>query len=159
VRLNYFAQGVTTAVVPYTITATRTTGQACASATDCAAEYRNQLFRSVCSDGACAYRIGTGDQASGAVCDSDPDCTSQTCAAYPFTAESDTRSVCTLGCDTDADCATLGASYVCTNYLTNDECVQKCTSDEQCPTVIGAQPSTGPWFRLGCALATGKCTF
>jgi hypothetical protein len=145
--------------VPYTISATRVTGQACSATVDCAAEYRNQLFRSVCNAGACEYRIGTGALAVGEVCDSDADCTNQTCAAYPFVAEAATRSVCTTACATDVDCAALGTDYVCTDYLTNDECVQKCTADDHCPAVVGAQPSTGPWFRLQCTLATGKCRF
>lgn len=159
VVVNYFGQAGIAAAEPYTITATRVTGQSCASIADCAAEHRNQLFRSVCNAGACEYRLGTGALASGVVCDSDPDCTSGTCASFAFTADADARSVCTQGCASDPDCASLGTDYVCTDYLAANECVQKCTIDDQCPVVTSAEPTTGPWFRLRCIPATGKCTF
>jgi hypothetical protein len=46
---------------------------------------------------------------------------------------------------------------VCTTYLTDNFCVQKCTTDAQCPTAIDTQPQIGPWSRLSCDLPSGRC--
>lgn len=159
VRVNYSAQAGITAPVDYTITASRGPAVACTGVADCAAEYRNQGFRSICRDGACELRIGDGSLPQGQVCDSSPDCQSGACAAFPYTSEADTRSLCTLSCMTDAECAGLGTDWVCTTYLADNKCVQKCTTDEHCPISLSFLPTSGPWFRLTCTTATGKCSF
>lgn len=159
VQINYSASSQITTPVDYTLRATRGAADPCGSVADCAVEYRNQGFRSICSAGACELRIGDGSLAEAAVCDSDPDCQSGVCASFPFTADSDTRSLCTRGCSSDAQCAGLGADWVCTTYLASNECVRRCTADEQCPISLSFLPQSGPWFRLTCNVPTGKCTF
>ncbi len=150
-EVNYYGQSESSTAVDYTITATRMTGTSCASATDCAADYRNQFFRGECTAGACRNIDGAGALGVGHACDQSPDCASGSCAAFPFTADADTRSQCTTTCADDDDCAVLGSGWLCTTYLTNNICVEPCTSSQQCPVVPNAQPqSFSPWYRLYC---------
>jgi hypothetical protein len=144
--------------VPYTLTATRTAGAACYDASDCAVEYRNQIHRGACVGGACVSIDGGGGVPEGGACDSHSDCVAGTdCPSFFFVSDADTRSTCGRECAGDADCAPLGADYVCTTYLPNDFCVQKCTEDDHCPTLIGVVPSVPPWERMTCQVSTGRC--
>lgn len=144
--------------VGYTLTVQRTLGAGCTSRADCASEFRNQLFRGDCVAGACVRIDGAGQVAEGGACDSVSDCGSgMSCSSFFFVANADTRDVCARTCSGDADCAPLGGNYVCTTYLITNFCVQKCTSDAQCPTSVETQPNSGPWYRLTCQLATGRC--
>lgn len=168
-RLTYLATGTyyvkvtdfsaqLTSSVPYTLSAQRTAGAGCTSRAQCATEYRNQLFRGDCVAGACVKIDGAGLVAEGAACDSVSDCGSNmSCASFLFVANADTRDVCARTCSGDADCGALGSNYVCTTYLIQNFCVQKCTADEQCPTSLDSAPAMGPWYRLSCQLATGRC--
>ncbi|HEY5948843.1 MAG TPA: hypothetical protein VIV40_25305 [Kofleriaceae bacterium] len=168
-RLTYLATGTyyikvtdfstqTSSSIGYTLTAQRTLGTGCTSRADCAAEYRNQVFRGDCVAGACIKIDGAGLVAEGGACDSVSDCGStMSCSSFFFVANADTRDVCARTCTSDLDCGGLGANYVCTTYLIKNFCVQKCTSDDQCPTSLDSQPTTGPWYRLSCQLATGRC--
>lgn len=142
--------------VAYTVTAHRTLGTACTSSADCAAEYRNQIFRGDCQAGACVDIAGAGAIAQGGACDSHSDCAAGLdCASFFFVANADTRDVCEPTCASDTDC---GTGYVCTSYLQQNFCVQQCTSDAQCPTSLDSQPASGqPWYRLTCDVATGRC--
>jgi hypothetical protein len=142
--------------VAYTLTAQRTAGTGCTSSADCAAEYRNQIFRGACQGGACVAIDGAGAVAKGGACDSLSDCaTDLSCSSFFFVANADTRDVCEPTCASDADCDT---GYVCTTYLSQNFCVQKCTTDAQCPTALDSQPASGqPWSRLSCDVATGRC--
>ena len=142
--------------VAYTLTAHRTLGAGCTSATDCAAEYGNQIFRGACQAGACVPIEGAGAVAQGGACDSVSDCASGLlCSSFFFVAGADTRDVCEPTCASDAEC---GTGYVCTTYLQPNLCVQQCTSDAQCPTALDTQPASGqPWYRLTCDVATGRC--
>jgi hypothetical protein len=169
IRLTYLPTGTyyvkvsdfsaqTTNTIGYTITAQRTTGSGCTSRAQCATEYRNQLFRGDCVAGACVKIEGAGLVSEGGACDSVSDCGSNmSCASFLFVANADTRDVCARTCSATADCAPLGSNYVCTTYLIQNFCVQKCTSNEQCPTSLDSQPTTGPWYRLSCELSTGRC--
>ena len=66
--------------------------------------------------------------------------------------------LCAPRCDADIECITLGNNYVCTTYLaTGNFCVQKCSTDDQCPTDPSSDPVTGPWYRLTCQVSTGRC--
>lgn len=168
-RVNYLAVGTyyvkvtdfsaqTTTSIGYTLTAQRTTGTGCTTRADCASEYRNQVWRGDCIAGACVKIDGAGLVPEGGVCDSVSDCGSgMSCPSFYFIANADTRAVCGRTCSNDTDCAPLGSSYVCTNYLIANFCVQKCTADDQCPTSLDSQPTAGPWYRLTCQLATGRC--
>jgi hypothetical protein len=168
-RVSYLAVGTyylkvsdfsaqTTTPISYMLTAQRTLGAGCTSRADCAAEYRNQIFRGDCVSGACVPIEGAGAVPEGGACDSISDCgTSMSCSSFYFVADADTRGVCARTCSADADCAALGTGYVCTSYLISNFCVQKCTADEQCPTSLDSQPMAGPWYRLRCQLATGRC--
>lgn len=152
------ASAMTSVPIQYQLAVQRTAGSGCTTRAQCAAEYRNQIFRGNCTAGACVPIDGAGAVSELGVCDSGSDCgTGLSCASFFFVANADTRDVCTRVCSTDTDCAPLGASYVCTNYLAKNHCVQKCTSDQQCATSLTAQPTTGPWYRLTCQLATGRC--
>jgi hypothetical protein len=144
--------------IGYTVTAQRTAGSACTSRAQCASEYRNQLFRGDCVGGACVKIDGAGLVTEGGACDSVSDCGSNmSCASFLFVADADTRDVCARTCSADADCSPLGENYVCTTYLIQNFCVQKCTANEQCPTSLDSQPQSGPWYRLSCQLSTGRC--
>jgi len=144
--------------VMYTITSHTTLGTGCTAPTDCAAEYRNQLYRGDCVAGACVEIAGNASVAVGGACDSQSDCAAGLdCPSFFFVADASTRDVCAPTCSTDNDCALLGTGYTCTTYLQHNFCVQTCTSDLQCPTVLGSPPQTGPWYQLRCQLATGRC--
>jgi hypothetical protein len=142
--------------VAYTLTAQRTPGTGCTSSADCAAEYRNQIFRGACQAGACVAIDGAGAVAQDGACDSLSDCaTGLSCSSFFFVEGADTRDVCEPSCASDADC---GTGYVCTTYLSQNFCVQKCSSDAQCPTALDRPPASGqPWYRLTCDVATGRC--
>ncbi len=144
--------------VPYTVSVQRTTGAGCTSRQDCGSEYRNQLFRGDCVAGACVALAGAGAVPGGGACDSVSDCAAGlSCPSFFFVADADTRAVCAPTCGTTADCTALGADYVCTGYLIANICVQTCTSDDQCPTDVDSQPTLGPWYRLRCHQASGRC--
>ena len=128
------------------------------TAADCAAEYDNQVFRGNCDAGACVSIDGAAAVPETGACDSQSDCAAGLdCPSFYFVAGADTREVCARTCMNDGDCTALGANYVCTTYLQANFCVQKCTSDLQCPTAVGTPPSFGPWYRLSCSVATGHC--
>ncbi len=144
--------------VAYTLTAQRTLGTGCTNRAQCATEYRNQVFRGDCVAGACVTLEGAGQVAEGGACDSVSDCGSgMSCPSFYFVADADARGVCARTCANDGDCAPLGTDYVCTTYLATNLCVQKCTADAQCPTSLDSQPVSGPWYRLTCQTATGRC--
>lgn len=154
VRITDFSSTTTTSV-GYTLGVTRVPGSGCTSRAQCASEFRNQEYRGDCVAGACVSIAGAGSVAEGGACDSVSDCgTGLSCPSFFFVANADTRDVCAPTCTTDAQC---GAGYVCTTYLETNLCVQKCTTDAQCPTALDQAPATGPWYRLRCNIATGKC--
>lgn len=166
VRLTYLPLGTyyirvadfsatTTTSVGYTLGVTRAPGSGCTTRAQCATEYRNQQYRGSCVAGACVSITGAGAIAEGGACDSVSDCgTGLACPSFFFVANADTRDVCAPTCTTDTQC---GTGYVCTTYLETNLCVQKCTSDAHCPTALDQTPATGPWYRLQCTVATGKC--
>ncbi len=157
IRVRDFSSQTTTSVA-YALTVQRTLGPGCTSRADCAAEYRNQVFRGECAAGACVKLDGAGLVSEGGACDSVSDCgTGLSCSSFFFVADADTRDVCARTCSSDAECAPLGGNYVCTTYLIRNFCVQKCTDDEQCATALDSQPLSGPWYRLRCELSTGRC--
>jgi hypothetical protein len=168
-RLTYLAPGTYYAKVTdfsasnatsvgYTLTAQRTLGAGCTSRADCASEYRNQLYRGDCVAGSCVEIDGAGLVPEGGACDSISDCgKNASCASFFFVANADTRDVCARTCNNDNQCMQLGSDYVCTTYLITNFCVQKCTTDAQCPTSLDSTPTSGPWYRLTCQLATGRC--
>ena len=145
--------------VAYTISVQRTVGSGCTSRAECAAEYRNQLYRGDCQAGACVAIDGGGSVAEGDACDSRSDCAANlSCSSFLFVADASTRDVCGRYCSTDADCGPLGTNYVCTTYLAvSNFCVQKCTTDAQCPTTTAAPAAGLPWDRLRCQVSTGRC--
>jgi hypothetical protein len=169
VRLTYLAPGTyyakvtdfsaqTANSVAYTLTAQRTLGTGCTSRADCAAEFRNQVYRGECAAGSCVKIDGAGLVPEGGACDSVSDCgKNQSCPSFFFVANADTRDVCARTCSSDTDCMPLGGNYVCTTYLITNFCVQKCTSSAQCPTSVDSTPTSGPWYQLSCQLATGRC--
>lgn len=158
VRVREFVSTPDASAITYTLTTQRTLGSGCSSAADCASEYRNQLFRGSCSAGACVPIEGNGGIAEGGACDSQADCAlALQCPSFFFVAGGDTRETCSRSCTDDTACAPLGASFVCTTYFSNNFCVQKCSADDQCPTVISSAPVSGPWRRLTCDVPTGRC--
>jgi hypothetical protein len=156
--VDYFATTQTSVSTPYAISATRLTGDSCIDEADCAVEYRNQVFRGDCFQGACRPIDGQGLRTIGESCDSVSDCTPDAnCSSFFFTADADQRMVCGNFCDSDLDCTGLGSDFVCTTYLVNNFCVQRCTQDDHCPTSPTTQPTFPPWHRLTCQLSTGRC--
>lgn len=139
----------------YTITAQRTPGAPCQTSADCAAEYRNQIYRGQCDAGACIAIDGSGAVPAGGACDSVSDCADgMYCASFYFVEDADTRDVCAPTCQVDSDC---GPGFLCTTYLDQNFCVLPCTDDAQCPTVPSAAPASGPWWRLSCDTSSGRC--
>jgi len=158
VRVSEFSSSPDPTPVSYTVTSHRTLGAGCTAASDCASEYRNQLYRGDCVAGACVDIAGAGALSEGNACDSQSDCASGLeCPSFFFVENAATRDVCARTCNTESDCDPLGSNYTCTTYLQHNFCVQKCTDDQQCPTVVGTQPASGPWYRLSCQLSTGRC--
>jgi hypothetical protein len=159
VRVREFVSTPDASPVIYTLTTQRTLGSGCTGAADCAAEYRNQIFRGQCTAGACVQIEGNGAVAEGGRCDSQSDCAlALQCPSFFFVQNADTRETCARSCTDDTACAPLGASFVCTTYFSNNFCIQKCTADDQCPTVISSAPlDAGPWRRLTCDVPTGRC--
>jgi hypothetical protein len=144
--------------VEYTLSAVRAGGPGCYDAGDCAAEYRNQLFRGDCVAGACVPIDGDGEVGELGACDSTSDCAPDlACPSFFFVADADRRGVCARGCTYDTDCEALGEDYVCTTYLAENFCVQKCTTDDHCPTSVSASPAYPPWYRLDCQPSSGRC--
>jgi hypothetical protein len=157
VAVSQYAQQPVAQSTAYTLRTARA-GDACASSADCAAEYRNQIYRGDCSGGACVPIAGGGALAPGDACDRVSDCaTGSSCASFFFTANADTRDVCGTYCTHDSDCSGMGAGFVCTTYLQQNFCVEKCTADAQCPVSVSTAPSTPPWARLRCDKPTGHC--
>jgi hypothetical protein len=156
IQVSDFAQSA--AAVGYSIAVHRSTGTGCTTAADCASEYRNQLYRGDCDAGACIAIAGNHAVGSGGACDSTSDCAAGlSCPSFYFTSGAETRAVCSPTCNGDTDCAGMGADYVCTTFLIQNLCVQKCVTDDQCPVDIDSPPSAGPWDRLHCQVSTGKC--
>ena len=58
---------------------------------------------------------------------------------------------------TERICTQCGTGIVCTTYFTANFCVPECTENDHCPTERSTAPSSGPWKRLSCDLATGRC--
>jgi len=157
-RVNWYDAQMFTSTIAYVLSASRITGDACQSAADCARSYQNQVFRGDCQDGACVVIDGDGQVPAGGHCDSDSDCAPGTaCNSFLFTADADRRGVCGTLCETDAECAGLGAEYVCTTYLVSNFCVPRCQTAEQCPTDPGTRPTSPPWVRWSCQTETGRC--
>lgn len=158
VRVREFGSVADPAALAYTLTTRRTLGSACTSTADCADEYRNQIYRGSCFAGACVEIAGAGAITEGGACDSQSDCAAGLqCPSFYFVADSDTRETCAPGCTTDTECASFGADHVCTTYLTNNFCVQRCTENDHCPTSTSSRPALGPWVRLACDIPSGRC--
>ena len=163
IGVAYFANGTVATAAAYTVSVTRDTSATCSNAADCAEEYRNQVFRGDCVADACVSIEGNGEVPTAGRCDSTSDCQGEAgdeCASFFFAADADTRSVCAPSCNTDSECeAALGAEYVCTSYLIQNFCVQKCAIDDHCPALLTLTPTTPPWARLSCEALTGHCVF
>ena len=140
---------------PYSIVAQRTPGSPCQTSADCAADFRNQIYRGNCDAGSCVDLVGSGAIPLGGACDSQSDCAAGLeCPSFYFVEDANTRDVCEPTCTNDSQC---GEGFVCTTYLQQNFCVQRCTDDMQCPVVTADQPQSGPWARLSCQVSTGRC--
>ena len=158
VRVRDFSSAGQPAPVNYTLTTQRTLGPGCTASAQCAGDYRNQIYRGNCLAGSCVSIDAPGDVTEGGACDSASDCgAGLSCPSFFFVSDADTRETCARSCANDGDCGALGADFVCTTYLTQNFCVQKCTETDHCPTSIQSDPATGPWSRLRCDAPTGRC--
>ena len=157
INVTKFGNAASTAVTAYTITATKTAAQTCATSADCAASFGTQIYRGSCNatSHACEF-IPSGARAAGAACDSGTDCTSQKCSYIAFEQNAE-RSVCSQSCTATADCAGALSGFTCTTGFQTNLCVPMCTSDLQCGANPGsATLTTGqPWDYLTCT--TGVC--
>ena len=157
-RIRDFSTTANPSPVAYAFNALRSQGTGCTSTADCAAEYRNQVFRGACTAGSCVAITGAGAVPQGGHCDSQNDCAAGLgCPSFYFVAEGDTRETCEPTCATDGDCAVLGGGFVCTTYATTNFCVLRCADDDDCPVALNTQPTTLPWYRLTCNLSSGRC--
>jgi hypothetical protein len=146
-----------TAAVAYTISATRTAAQVCATTADCAAEHSTQIYRGACTAGACTF-IPPGTRANGAACDSNDDCGSSRCSYVAFEADAD-ESVCTITCTADNQCG-FAPGLTCS---TGDYriCTPTCASDLDCGANTGspALDAGEPWDYFVCTQATSTCFY
>lgn len=158
ISVTKFANAASTTVTPYTITATKTTAQSCATSADCAASFATQIYRGSCNatSHACEF-IPAGAGAAGAACDSGNDCTSARCSYIPFEQNAE-RSKCSQTCTATADCAGPLAGFTCTSGFQTNFCVPACSSDLQCGALTSSSTlTTGqPWDYLTCT--TGVCS-
>lgn len=159
IRVLRFVDPAVTAAAAYTITATRTVAQTCATRADCAAEHATQLYRGTCAASGACIAIAPGTRLDGAACDSGDDCLSAQCSYTAFEADAQ-ASICTIACNLTADCDVLGAGLTCTTGFANDLCVPACTDAIDC----GARPTSStldpgePWDYFVCTPATGVCS-
>ena len=154
IRVALFASSATAAAEPYTITATRSVAQTCATRTDCAATYTTQVYRGACTAGACQF-IPAGTTAEGQPCDSGDDCAGGACSYSAFERDAD-KSVCTKACASNADCASLGAGFTCTTGFQTNVCVPSCAADLDCGANVNATPAAGTtWSYFTCT--SGVC--
>ena len=154
VRVVMFSSSAVAAAAAYTITATRTAAQTCATRADCASTYTTQIYRGACTAGACQF-IAAGTAAEGQPCDSADDCAGRQCSYFAFERDAD-KSVCNKTCATNADCASLGASYTCTTGFQTNVCVPSCAADLDCGADTGTEPAAGStWTYFVCT--TGSC--
>lgn len=154
-RITEYATTPNANPIAYALTATRLLGQGCTSAADCAATYRNQVYRGDCQAGSCVDITGAGTVAEGGACDSNDDCaTGLSCPSFYFVGDADTREVCGRACGGDQDCPT---GDVCTTYVAQNFCVSRCHDDDDCPTAVTTQPQSGPWYRMRCNQTSGRC--
>lgn len=153
--VSQFTPEHSTQPASYVLSASRRLGAGCTSSADCAIEFRNQVYRGSCEAGSCVSIDGDHGVPRGGACDSLGDCADGlACPAFLFVADADRRETCEPMCSNDVDC---GPEHVCSTYLQHNLCVPKCTSDAQCPTSLDDRPETGPWFRLSCDMASGRC--
>jgi Cys-rich repeat protein len=143
-------------VTPYTLDFSRTTGNKCASITDCAKDGANAFLRGSCNAaGACESIDGQGKVEQGKACDSGNDCASGVCAETPFNQNASKFAFCTVPCTKDAEC---GTDQVCTTVFTKNFCTAKCAKDSECVADPNTPSMTNePWTYLTCDVATGKC--
>jgi hypothetical protein len=160
IKVSSFSSQPSTVSTAYTISATETAVQACTTRTQCAAEYKTQVYRGQCvtATGACTFIATTGG-APNTACDSPTDCTSGRCSYVAFDADAQ-DSVCTATCTTSADCTAVGAGLTCTAGLQTNFCVPSCASDLECGANVGSATvdSGQPWNYLTCTAATGVCS-
>lgn len=145
------------AAVDYTISSTRTAADACTVVADCADEYTTQIFRGVCTGGACDFFEGEGNVATGDFCDSNSDC-EVACSYLAY--ESDAQdSVCIDACNLDADCDAQGDGLTCTTGGDVNFCVPACTTDLECGanTTSSNLDDGQPWDYRTCDVDTGRC--
>ena len=157
-RVSRSAPNAITAVIPYTITATRTAAQTCAGPADCAAVHATQVYRGACAAGVCDF-IPPGARTAGAACDSGDDCSSAVCSYVVFEADA-SESVCTDTCGSEADCAAIGDGLTCSvGSLTM--CTPSCTTDLDCGANLGSSglDKAQPWDYYACNPDTGVCTY
>jgi hypothetical protein len=141
-----------TAAEPYTITATRTVAQSCATREDCAETYATQLYRGACAgNGSCGF-VAPGERALLAACDSDDDCASGFCSYTAFEADAG-ESICTEPCIMTSDCEALGPGLTCTTGFPDDVCVPACSSGLDCGANVRspALDAGAPWDYYVCA--------
>ena len=141
---------------------TRTPAPAARRARDCAAEYRNQIFRGDCVAGACVAIEGDGAVAEGGACDSavrlrDAACRARASSSSP---NADTRErLRARPARNDTECGPLGTDYVCTTYLHDELLRPEVHQRRPVPDRRSTRsPTSGPWYRLTLStLATGRC--
>jgi hypothetical protein len=143
---------------PYAIDVSRTTGNKCASISDCAKDGASSILRGDCNvgTGACEAIDGKGAVARSGACDSSDDCSSGLCAETLFNQNASRFAFCTIACVADTDCA---SGQVCTTVFQNNFCTARCTKDSECFVDTNTAPTgTAPWAYLGCNVATGACS-
>ena len=158
ISVQYFGAAVLPAVA-YTVDVLVSAG-GCVSDSDCATVFETQLLRGDCdASGACLFIDGAEALANGVTCDTPDDCLSGMCSYVLFQSDG-AKSVCTVGCATDAECVSaLGTGYACTIPFSTNFCHPACTTDTDCGANVGSEtPDTDlAWDYLVCNVGTGVC--
>ncbi len=157
-RVVKYATGAgTTQITPYSITATATPVQACATSTDCAAEFQTQIYRGSCNaiTHACERLPKNAQVAANGPCDADGDCAGGVCSYVEFESNAQ-RSTCSSHCTGDGDCAAITGTTCDPDFML---CVPACNLDTDCGAVTNsAAPDPGePWNYETCTVATHRC--
>lgn len=166
VQVVNFAQQGTAAAAAYTLTGVTTAVVPCtATNNQCAAEFKTQIYRGVCTPAtdACSFIPDNDTVALGGKCDSDGDCAGTNVCSYATFQSNAQNSVCgPMTCANDAACTAAGTAagqtLHCTTFSSGNTCAPACTANTDCGASNGStlEPGT-PWDYFTCTTAAGTC--
>lgn len=158
-RLYFRVSGGESGKGTYSIQLLQNEADPCQNDGDCTVSWQSELLRGKCDPGsqACVFRSGMGAVPIGQPCDSWNDCETGVCAHIPHTPSSPSENVCTVGCDSDANCEGIPGTYcgACTPskpYL----CVILAETQDDCGHGVYPNVVSSGWWRDGLG-PDGRC--